>query len=271
VNGVVESCVGAPTVYEELRHKPGRHLTLRASGPHGSAIVNLYLSNRVLTVAARIEALADGPSELEVPVVLAVDAAAHMLVLSDVPGAPLRDAVLASDEGGCHRAGRALGAWHGAWRERVPRVFRAHTIGDELDRLADQASLAPGKIQRRVAEVLPELGDAWGPTTVVHRDLYEEQVLIGERIGLIDVDDAAAGPPELDVGNLLAHLDLLGLRAGRKLANVEAALLAGYLEGGRLDLPLLDRCRVLARLRLACIHRERLLLEPLPPLCEARS
>jgi hypothetical protein len=34
----------------------------------------------------------------------------------------------------------------------------------------------------------------------VHRDLYEEQVLLGERVALIDLDDAALGPPELDIG-----------------------------------------------------------------------
>ena len=47
----------------------------------------------------------------------------------------------------------------------------------------------------------------------MHRDLYEEQLLAGERIGLIDLDDAALGPPELDLGNLLGHVELLALSA----------------------------------------------------------
>mgnify|MGYP003297699673 CR=1 FL=1 len=33
---------------------------------------------------------------------------------------------------------------------------------------------------------------------MVHRDLYEEQVLLGDRVGLIDLDDAALGFREDD-------------------------------------------------------------------------
>ena len=38
--------------------------------------------------------------------------------------------------------------------------------------------------------------------------------MVGERIGLIDLDDSALGPPELDLGNLLGHLLLLERRSG---------------------------------------------------------
>jgi aminoglycoside phosphotransferase (APT) family kinase protein len=97
---------------------------------------------------------------------------------------------------------------------------------------------------------------------VVHRDLYEEQIVLGTRVGLIDLDDAALGPPELDVGNLLAHADLLALRSGADLSLAEDALLDGYANAGpRLDSALLDRCRRLSRLRLACIHGESALLD----------
>ena len=59
--------------------------------------------------------------------------------------------------------------------------------------------------------------------------MLSEQKVLGERVGLIDLEDAAAGPPELDVGNLLPHLELLGLRSDPELAEVETALLDGYL------------------------------------------
>jgi aminoglycoside phosphotransferase (APT) family kinase protein len=89
----------------------------------------------------------------------------------------------------------------------------------------------------------------------VHRDLYEEQLLIGNRVGLIDLDDAALGPPELDLGNLLAHVDLLALRNGRDLAPECDALVAAYAEAGPpVDAALLHRCRRLALLRLACLN-----------------
>jgi hypothetical protein len=80
---------------------------------------------------------------------------------------------------------------------------------------------------------------------------------MGERVGLIGLDCAALGPPELDVGNLLAHIDLLSLRSGRDLAEPREEIVLGYEGfGDNLDEELLDRCRRLARLRLACIHDE---------------
>ncbi len=262
MNRVVERCVGSPASFEELKHKPGRRLTLRTTGPEGSAIVKLYRSSRVTRVAERIAALADGaPDEPEVPRVLAVDPARRMLVLTDLSGTPLRVPVLAGDERECSRAGRAIAGWHRAWRRREPAALEPHRVEDELGVLVDRAAGVPREIGARVRDALPALGDAWESETVVHRDLYEEQVLLGQRVALIDLDDAALGPSELDVGNLLAHLDLLELRAGHDLSAARSAFLSGYESVSELDPELLERCRLLARLRLACIHAEALLLE----------
>jgi hypothetical protein len=72
---------------------------------------------------------------------------------------------------------------------------------------------------------------------------------------MVDLDDAALGPPELDIGNLLAHIELLSLRSGRDLDAMTEQLLGGYASSGSsLDVELLNRCRTLTRLRLACIH-----------------
>lgn len=261
MNRVVERCVGAPVLYEELKHKPGRRLTLRTRGPQGSAIVKLYRSDRVVNVAERVSALGGGPAEPELPTVLAVDPGKRMLVLTEVTGSPLREAVLAGDEEECRRAGAAIAGWHRAWRGTEPDGLERHRIEDELAILADRAALAPREIGARVAASVPSLRGAWDAVTVVHRDLYEEQVLLGERVGLIDLDDVALGPPELDVGNLLAHLDLLELRARRDLGAGRTAFFEGYESVAKLDPELLERCRVLARLRLACIHGEPRLLD----------
>jgi hypothetical protein len=260
VIAAVEHCVGSPAVLEELKHKPGRRLTLRARGPRGTAIVKLYRSDRAAVVADRISEIAEGPAEPEVPHVLLLEPAKRLLVLSDVPGRPLRRAVLAGDESRCRRAGTAIGAWHRYWAGTKPAALREQTVDLEIDALLDRSSLAPRSISLQIAAALPELRESWRATTVVHRDLYEEQVLLDERVGLVDLDDAAWGPPELDVGNLLAHLDLLALRAGRSLASSETAFLAGYAAAGSLDVGLLARCRLLAQLRLACIHLEPRLL-----------
>lgn len=253
----LERIVGAPVELEQLAHTPGRGRTLRASGPVRTAIVKLYAADRAQTVADRVAALAAVPPGVAVPRLLLSDPALHMVVVSEVQGDPLTGTLLDHDAAACRCAGAAIGRWHRSWRGRAPAPLRPHGADRELaivDRCADGASPRLADTVRRAAA---ELGEPWASTTVVHRDLTDERVLIGERIGLIGLDHASLGPPELDVGNLLAHVDLLSLRAGRDLAEMREAIVLGYEGfGENLDEELLDRCRRLARLRLACIHDE---------------
>lgn len=255
---LLEPIVGAPVVLEELKHKPGRRTTSRAVGAQRSAIVKVYASERAPIVAARLGVLAAGPPEPVVPEVLLCDAEAHLVVLSEVPGEPLRDSLLSRDLGTSARAGSVIGAWHRAWQDRAPKALVPHTLERELEILRTRAEQAPAAVGAAVGGPMAAIGDgAWGYPTVVHRDLYEEQVLVGDRIGLIDLDDAALGPPELDVGNLLAHVDLLALRSETDLTASVDALLDGYGQSGPpLDDALLARCRALTLLRLACIHQD---------------
>jgi Ser/Thr protein kinase RdoA (MazF antagonist) len=174
-----------------------------------------------------------------------------------VQGRPLSGALLAGDAAACRRAGEALGRWHRAWRGCAPEPLRRHGVERELETLERRAEgLSPG-LAADLRTAVRDLAEPWDCSTVVHRDLYEEQILLGDMVGLIDLDDVALGPPELDAGNLLAHMELLSLRSGRDLGEMSGELLAGYTRSGAaLDDVLLDRCRRLARLRLACIHDE---------------
>jgi Ser/Thr protein kinase RdoA (MazF antagonist) len=262
LRSMLAELLGPPVWFQVLKHKPGRRRTVRAVGRGGSVIVKLYASQRAPTVAARIEALSTGPAEPAVPRVLLCDADQRMVVLSHVPGAPLSRAVLTSDRETCSRAGFALGAWHAFWTGRAPRCLRPQTTEREIAVIDARARGLPAPTAERVRRLARRLQPTWTCSTVVHRDLYEEQVVVGDQIGLIDLDDAALGPPELDVGNLLAHLDLLALRAGRRLDGMAGELLAGYADSeGILDPLILDRCRRLSLLRLVCIHREPRLLK----------
>jgi Ser/Thr protein kinase RdoA (MazF antagonist) len=253
---LLEPILGGPITLEELKHKPGRRTTSRAVGTRRSAIVKVYASERAPVVAARIGALAAGPDEPLVPEVLLSDSQAHLVALSEVPGVPLRASLLGGDLDTCARAGAAVGAWHRAWQGASPEALVPHTLERELELLGSRIERASPAIAAAVRAALPAVAESdWGFPTVVHRDLYEEQVLVGERIGLIDLDDAALGPPELDVGNLLAHVDLLALRSEADLTAPVAAFLDGYDDRGpALDATLLGRCRGLTLLRLACIH-----------------
>ena len=89
--------------------------------------------------------------------------------------------------------------------------------------------------------------------------------MVSERIGLIDLDDSALGPPELDIGNLCGHIELLQVRAGNDLRRMTERLLGVYgRTGPPLDASLLERCQRLTLLRLTCIHRNISVLERLP-------
>jgi Ser/Thr protein kinase RdoA (MazF antagonist) len=260
---ILEALVGAPVAVSELKHKPGRRRTLRARGSRRRAIVKLYESDRAPVVAARLAALAAGPAEPAVPRVLHVDPGRRMLVLSALDGEPLRASLIGGDLAACARIGQALATWHRAWENRQPVAFRPHSFAAEQRILLAKAAAAPPAIGAAVRARLGALEGPWACTTVVHRDLYEEQILLGERVGLIDLDDAALGPPELDLGNLLAHGELLELRAGGEVEQAMGALLDGY-DVSSLDDALLDRCRKLTLLRLACIHRLPALLDRVP-------
>jgi Ser/Thr protein kinase RdoA (MazF antagonist) len=195
---------------------------------------------------------------------------AHLVVLSEVQGEPLREALLRSDLVACARAGKAIGAWHRTWVARALGSLAPHTVGRELEILHGWIDRTSSDVAPVVRAVLPALStEEWDPATVVHRDLYEEQVLVGEQIGLIDLDDAALGPPELDIGNLLAHIELLSLRRSTDLTAAGACLLDGYRQAGPpLGETLLARCRALTLLRLACIHEDASLAERARPSLE---
>jgi SAM-dependent methyltransferase len=257
---LIEEVVGPPVALEQLKEKAGRRRTLRAVGSRRTAIVKAYESERAPVVAARIAALSGGPPEPVVPEVLGMDAGRRLVVLSDVPGTPLREAIIAGDAASCARAGGALARWHRAWRGTTPDGIAQHTSQTELEVLRSRAREAAPDVRSGVEEGLTPLDREWDCTTVVHRDLYEEQVLLAERVGLIDLDDAALGPAELDVGNLLAHVELLELRMGGASPAMGEEILRGY-GADALDPGLLDRCRKLALLRLACIHGQQELVE----------
>lgn len=265
----LNAVVGAPVLLEELKRKPGRRRTLRAVGARGTAIVKIYATARAATVAARVTALSGGPASPRIPRVLMVEPERGIVVLSEVPGTPLREAVLAGDAAACRGAGAALGGWHRFWHGTAPEALRPHTTERELEILRSCAEDAPQPVAAAVlASWSAASREEWAPVTAIHRDLYEEQVLIGDEVGLIDLDDAAIGPPELDIANLCAHLELLGLRVRRDLSRMQRELLEGYTSAVLpLDPALFARCRELALLRLACIHRNPALVERarLPP------
>lgn len=255
LHDVLAGVVGEPLALEVLKDKPGRRRTLRASGPRATVIAKSYASQRAPVVAQRVDALSLGPAEPVLPQLVLVDPVHRVVVVSEVPGRPFSEALVARDLQTCTWVGAAFGRWHGAWRERTPAGFRSHSVEDELAILTERARQGPAAAARAVTDLPAWARQPWPCSTVVHRDLYEEQVIVGDRVGLIDLDDAAAGPPELDLGNLWAHLRLFAGRRGIEGDAAWNAILTGYQTAGPpLDATRLEQCLYLSELRLATIH-----------------
>lgn len=261
IEATAATLTGPPRRVEVLKDKPGRRRTVRVHGANRSVIVKAYASARAPVVAARIRALANSTDALETPRVLLLDEEEAIVVLTEVPGMPLSRAMLDDDLDSCWRAGEALGRWHRRWTGKIPDTLSAHSVERELAIIDRQARLSPPDVADMARTAAHSVSAPWTASTVVHRDLYEEQIIVGNAIGLIDLDDAAAGPPEVDVGNLLAHLTLLGHRHHHDIRPIRGAVLTGYRTAG----PLLDdfrlhQCERLSAIRLACIHQQRWLL-----------
>jgi aminoglycoside phosphotransferase (APT) family kinase protein len=92
----------------------------------------------------------------------------------------------------------------------APRL--AATTRDLVARLVPEAGDGADRVAGAVAEgaVRDQVG-----ARVIHGDLYEAQVFVGDDygLGLIDLDDAGPGDPAMDAANFSVHLIALALVA----------------------------------------------------------
>lgn len=188
-----------------------------------------------------------GDSELKVPMALGLLPTLSMWLQECVegdriyPSAPLKrvakiSAHYANEDHA--RVGRALADFHSS---RI-HIDRSYSVTNEVEKLSElfadlvnsQPELKESLVKvegdcRRIAESLPS-----SKSVPIHRDFYFDQVLVSRKhVYLLDLDMAAMGPPELDVGNYLAHLDEYSIRFPSEEASCQKAaeaFLERYLE-----------------------------------------
>jgi aminoglycoside phosphotransferase (APT) family kinase protein len=148
---------------------------------------------------------------------------------------------------------------------------------DELDAVGRQCAgllRRPGLPGRRAGRLLDLVAEAleeatFSPPVLLHRDLHPQQLLLnGNAVGFVDLDDVAVGAPEIDLGNLLAHLDLFGLFHSRRsvpLAHSARMLESVYCSAHPLSRPALFVTRGASLLRLAGVYAGTTELAPLVP------
>lgn len=202
-----------------LVHRGGRRAVLREAGSY-TKVVRPGALDAVLQAhrtGARLAARAGWAA----PAAEVVPDRPGTIRLSTVPGAPLHDLGVRGDE---EAVRRGWGAFAEGWPEVVAgdaSELPAHDASAEVqiaERAVRQALdvwSPPAQVRLGVERALDLtvaalLGDAGAPAVPSHRDLHDKQLLVGEGLGLLDLDTAARAEPELDLANLLEHVRLRG-------------------------------------------------------------
>lgn len=181
----------------------------------------------------------DEDDGIAVPEPLGWVADVHMIVQRRVAGMSLSQ--LLEGPSGLRLARRTADAIHKLHRTSAP-ARRRHTVDDELrilrQRLTGVAQVRPNDRARieRLLEGCVQLGVRVreGSVCGIHRDFYPDQLVVdGDRLFLTDLDLYAEGPPALDVGNFVAHVEEYSLRRfgdPRHLADRNDLLIGRYLQ-----------------------------------------
>jgi aminoglycoside phosphotransferase len=219
-------------------YAPERSLTVRADDAHGRTIayVKLYAPGSVALdrFVGRYQRAArafGGVAGVSVPRVLGRSADA--IAISPMPGGSWT--AVAADEvhGVLRRLGAAIAHFHGIdptdlagpfGRLLVPRVVHsAELVAAARPDLADRLALVAGRLAGG-----PPAGD---PQVLLHGDCHPKNSLVdGDRLALIDLDQAGIGSPACDIASLLARFDH-GVVLGETNADAARRLGEAFLDG----------------------------------------
>lgn len=162
-----------------------------------------------------------------------------------------------------YRGGQTLPASFGSFS---PPVHGSEQEAQVLARWKEQvesfgacASFASGQhlldyIDRLIADLALGAEDDY---VLLHRDLHDKQLLWdGTSLALIDLDTAAYGEAALDLGNLLAHLELRAVQGiyPQDFSQVVIQLLETLGTDSGISPQRLDLYRQAARARIACVY-----------------
>lgn len=230
-------------------HRPERRAVVRRESAEGPQWTKTVRPRRAGDLVRRMEVAAAVPG-LRAPVVTRWEERCGTITLSHLPGRTLHDLLHGSGADVTETVGEAVG-------ESVRRLHDAgevdgvagHDLGAEVDATRGLLDLArrhralPARrleaLHRdaaRAAAVVVGAGRV-GRHSLLHRDLHDKQLLVDARtdgaleVGMLDVDTLGLGDPALDLGNLLAHLDLRveqGWTDRGRARDVEVGVLAGY-------------------------------------------
>lgn len=219
-----------------IKERPGRRLTVRYhlavrqdGGPEREVhwFGKLYRGSKALRAFQGLRFLraATPPAALSFPEPVGFSGRRRFLVLAPLPGSQLakelRGQATVADP--LRRLGSAIAVLHripvGSLFARHAALQEAELVARAYERIRAAGPSRPvlrtfERLARRVQSALVGGGaEVPDSASILHRDLHPGQVYVGgEGVGLLDLDDAALGEPELDLGNFVAHLALEDLQ-----------------------------------------------------------
>lgn len=251
---------------ELVVHRPERRAVVRTGHGQDLTFTKIVRASRTADLVRRMGQAAAVPG-LRAPQVVAADEDAGTIRMSTLPGRTLHDLLAeAVPAGVAHEIGRAVRTLHSAGDvDGVPR----HDLGAEVDTTRGLLALARthhaleartiDALERDAARAVSVIVAAGRveESSLLHRDLHDKQLLVdGTAVGMLDVDTLGVGDAALDLGNLLAHLDLRvrqGWTSPTVATAVEDDLVAGYGPQTR-TLAAAEGYRALTKVRLRALY-----------------
>ena len=230
--------VGQPVAVEVIHYKPERRAVLRARAGDRTAYVRIReggaAADLEVPLLQHLHRWLDADPGIQVPQVLGTPWGSGGAILSAVDGVSLTSLFgTPAGRAACRSVGRVLASLHAVpLPDRpscLPSVGRDAMIAALVADLALLDHVAPGlqqlsaDVRRRIcapAEVPPAAG------VLLHGGMHPGNVLVrGDVVGIIDLDGAAVGEREADLGKLLAGI-LIHERAGAE--DLGGEVLAAY-------------------------------------------
>ena len=175
-------------------------------------------------------------SDVRIPALVGYLPEWEMLLTEDVAGASLADLEREAFSRGVTMAARAIARLHACDH----RPEREHATSAETELLEGWVALVGevfADLRRTTADALEQVraelaSISAAPTSLVHRDFYEKQVIIdGDDTILLDFDTLCTADPAIDLGNFIAHIKLARAKGIEVDADLEIAFLRAYLTG----------------------------------------
>jgi aminoglycoside phosphotransferase (APT) family kinase protein len=222
-------------VHSELvEYAPERSITVRAldGGGRTTAYAKCSVASSVEDLATRYAHVARWSGGCDVPRPVGWSLALGVLVLEAVPGTPWADTPPDSAVPTAESMGSAIAALHGTPAPPGTTPFGRLALR-RIDRSAEVLATARPDVAERARRLARRLTATrvGGPSVLLHGDCHPKNAIVdGDRLTLIDLDQAGLGPAAADIGSLLARVrvgDLVDGGAGEG-ERLTAAFLAGY-------------------------------------------